>query len=129
MNAEMLTLIAQEGGGGGAGALVGVVVYLAIVVLAIAGMWKVFDKAGQPGWGILIPIFNVYLLLKVAGRPGWWLLLAFIPFVNLILLVVPFDIAKNFGKGTGFGLGLLFLGFIFYPILGFGSAQYQGPPA
>ena len=93
-------------------------------------MWKVFTKAGQPGWACLIPIYNLYVLCKIAGRPGWWLLLMLIPFVNIIILIILcIDIAKSFGNGVGFGLGMAFLGFIFWPILGFGSAQYQGPSA
>ncbi|WP_071516197.1 DUF5684 domain-containing protein [Geitlerinema sp. PCC 9228] len=98
---------------------------LAVVIVAIAGNWMVFEKAGRPGWAVIIPFYNVYVMLKVAGRPGWWLILSFIPLVNLILIVVPFDIASKFGKGAGYGLGLLFLPFIFYPILGFGSARYR----
>jgi hypothetical protein len=95
----------------------------------IAAMWKVFSKAGQPGWAILIPFYNLYVICKIAGRPGWWLILMFIPLVNFIILVIlDIDIAKNFGKGAGFGIGLLLLPFIFFPILGFGSAQYQGAP-
>jgi uncharacterized membrane protein YhaH (DUF805 family) len=115
----------QQGGEMGGGMLVFLVVYLAIVVVNIVAMWRVFTKAGQPGWGIFVPFYNIYLMLKIAGRPGWWLILAFIPLVNLILIVIPFDIARNFGKGGGFGLGLLLLGFIFYPILAFSDAQYQ----
>jgi hypothetical protein len=112
-------------GNGGIG-FFGGLIYLAILVLVIAGCWKMFVKAGQPGWGILIPIYNLYLMIKVAGRPGWWLILMFIPLVNLIVgIVIAADIARNFGKGIGFVLGLIFLGFIFYPILGFGSAQYR----
>lgn len=99
---------------------------LAIMIVIIAALWKVFTKAGQPGWGCLIPIFNIYLMLKIAGRPGWWLILAILPIVSLILLVIPFDIAKKFGQSVGFGVGLLLLPFIFYPILGFGDAKYQG---
>lgn len=106
------------------------IISLAICVLIIAAMWKVFAKAGQPGWACLIPIYNIYVLCKIAGRPGWWLLLMLIPFVNFIILIILcVDIAKSFGKGVGFALGLVFLGFIFWPILGFGSAQYQGPSA
>jgi hypothetical protein len=100
---------------------------LAFVVLVLASMWKVFTKAGQPGWAALIPIFNVYILLKIAGRPGWWLLLLLIPLVNLIVgIITAIDVAKAFGKGAGFGLGLAFLGFIFYPVLAFGDAVYLG---
>ena len=97
------------------------------IVLMIAGMWKVFSKAGQPGWAAIIPIFNLYVMCKVAGRPGWWLLLFLIPLVNVIIaIIVNVDISKRFGKGVGFALGMIFLPFIFWPILGFGSAQYQG---
>jgi hypothetical protein len=129
MNAGLSWFLAQAGNypdSGGGGSIIGTLIYLAIVVLAIVGGWKVLEKAGQPGWGIIIPIYNMYLLLKVAGKPGWWLILMFIPFVNIIIaILVNLDIAKNFGKGAGFGLGLAFLGFIFYPILGFGDAQYR----
>lgn len=96
----------------------------------IAAVWKVFSKAGQPGWAAIIPIFNFYVMCKVAGRPGWWLLLFLIPFVNLVIaIIVTVDIAKRFGKGVGFAIGMILLPFIFWPILGFGSAQYQGAAA
>jgi len=109
------------------GIVILIIIYIAIVLFLIVSMWKVFEKAGQPGWGVLIPIYNIYLLLQIAGRPGWWLILYLIPFVNFVIaIIVSIDIAKNFGKETGFGLGLAFLGIIFYPILAFGSAQYQG---
>ncbi len=100
---------------------------LVIAVVMIAAMWKVFTKAGQPGWASIIPIYNLYILCKIAGRPGWWLLLMLIPFVNFIIaIILCIDVAKNFGKGAGFGVGLALLGVIFWPILGFGSATYQG---
>ena len=104
--------------------------WLTVMILIIAGCWKVFTKAGQPGWASIIPIFNVYIWCKIVGRPGWWVILLLIPFVNFIIgIILSIDLAKSFGKGVGFGLGLALLGFIFWPILGFGSAQYQGPAA
>ena len=104
--------------------------WLAFAVLMIAALWKVFTKAGQPGWAAIVPILNTYFVCKVAGRPGWWVILMFIPFVNLIIwIILCIDVAKSFGKGAGFGVGLLLLPIIFFPILGFGSAQYQGPSA
>jgi len=110
----------------GAGESITNLIWIAIVVLVIAGLWKTFSKAGRPGWGAIIPIYNVVLLLEIAGRPIWWIILFFVPIVNFIVAIfVAIDVAKNFGKGVGFGLGLAFLGFIFYPILGFGSARYQ----
>lgn len=120
------TVLLQSDGGGGAGGAIILLIYLAIIVAMIAGLWKVFEKAGQPGWGAIIPIYNYYLMLKVAKRPDWWLILYFIPLVSLIpAIIVPIDIAKNFGKGVGYGLGLVFLPFIFFPLLGFSDAQYQ----
>jgi uncharacterized protein DUF5684 len=104
--------------------------WLMFVVLMIAALWKIFSKAAQPGWAAITPIVNTCFLIKVAGRPGWWLILMFIPLVNFIIwIILCIDVAKNFGKGTGFGIGLLLLPFIFFLILGFGSARYQGATA
>lgn len=123
------SMLAQAAGNDGGGAIV-LLIELAIVVVIIAGIWKVFTKAGQPGWFAIIPIFNLYILLKIVGRPWWWLILFIIPLVGLIVaIVVSVDVAKSFGKGVLFGIGLALLGFIFFPILGFGQAQYQGPSA
>jgi hypothetical protein len=103
---------------------------LAIIVLGIVSGWKVFTKANKPGWAVLIPIYNVYVLTQIVGRPWWFILLLLIPLVNIIVgIVLSIDLAKSFGKGAGFGLGLALLGFIFYPILAFGSATYKGPSA
>ena len=116
-------------GGGIAGAISGLIT-LAIVVLVLAGMWKVFTKAGEPGWAVIVPIYNLIVLLKIAGKPVWWIILLIIPFVNFIILIlVALGVAKAFGKGAGFGIGLAFLGPIFYPILGFGDAKYVGAGA
>lgn len=96
-----------------------------LTIFMIAGMWKVFTKAGQPGWACLIPIYNVIVLLRIARKPGWWFFLLLIPLVDIyFLFVISIEIARNFGQGTGFGIGLVLLSFIFYPILGFGSARY-----
>ena len=103
--------------------------YGAIILLWIAGMWKVFEKAGEPGWAAIIPIYNAIVLLKIAGRPLWWIILFLVPLVNLIIaIMVGVDIAKRFGKGAGFGIGLALLPFIFYPVLGFGDARYNPGP-
>jgi hypothetical protein len=115
-----------------AAAMAGLIVsliQLGVAILVIAGLWKTFSKAGQPGWAAIIPIYNIIVLLQVAGRPIWWILLFLIPCVNFIFLfIISLDVAKNFGKGAGFGIGLALLGFIFYPILGFGDAKYQPVP-
>ncbi len=128
-------LLATSGtnGGGIAAAIGGMLfffLWIALILFFIIGMWKVFSKAGQPGWAAIIPIFNVYVLCKIGGRPGWWLILFFIPIVNLVIsAIVSIDVAKSFGRSALFGIGLWLLGFIFYPILGFGSAEYVGPSA
>ena len=121
-------LVASSGAGIGIG--VGVVIYVAVIVFEIAALWHVFVKGGRPGWAAIIPFYNYYVLLKVVGRPGWWLILYFIPIVNIVVwLIVAIDLAKSFAKGTGYGVGVFFLAFVFVPILGFGSARYVGPAA
>ena len=104
--------------------------YLAFTILMLAAWWKIFTKAGQPGWACIIPIYNLYILIKIAGKPGWWIVLFLIPVVNFVIaIIVHIGVANNFGKSALFGLGLAFLPFIFYLILAFGDAQYIGPPA
>lgn len=116
----------DSGGGGGAG-IVALIVQLAIIAFFVATMWKIFTKAGEPGWAAIVPIYNVIVLLKIAGKPWWWLFLMFIPFVGLIVSIfVALALAKAFGKSTGFAVGMILLGFIFYPMLAFGSAEYEG---
>jgi len=103
---------------------------LAVAVALIASLWKVYAKAGQPGWAAIVPIYNCVILLKIVGKPIWWLILLLIPFVNFVILIIVYiALAKSFGKGAGFGIGLVLLGFIFFPILGFGDAKYLGPPS
>ncbi len=104
--------------------------YLFILVFSVVVGWKIFVKAGKPGWAAIIPIYNLIVLLEIVGRPIWWVILMFIPLANLIVSVILcFDLAKSFGKSVGFGLGLLLLGIVFAPILAFGSASYKGPAA
>ena len=109
---------------------VGVVIYLVLLVLFVAAAWMIFAKAGEAGWKAIIPIWNTLVLLKIVGRSWWWIILMLIPFVNIIIwLIVSLDLAKSFGRGSGFGVGLFFLPFIFGPILGFGSSTYRGAAA
>ena len=104
-----------------------VIIYLAIVVIELVAYWKVFTKAGKPGWAIIIPIYNIIVLLQIVGKPWWWLILLCIPVVNIIFAIWALNLLSlSFGKDVGFTLGLIFLSPIFIPILGFGSAQYKG---
>ena len=133
MNLFNLFLQSNDGVLGG---LIGSTVLIAIsmvgvfaILFVIAGWWKMFDKAAQPGWMALIPILNVYILLKIAGRPGWWLILYLIPIVQIVVnIIVAIDLGKAFSKDTLYSLVLLFLfAPIGYIILGFSDAVYEGP--
>jgi len=107
------------------GPAVTMIVVLAIVVVVIASFWAVFTKAGQPGWAVIIPFYNIFVLLKIANKPGWWLVLYLIPVVGFVIsILVALAVAKNFGKTDLFGIGLVFLPFICFPILAWGDAQY-----
>src|SRR6266704_7185840 len=102
--------------------------WFAFVLLMIAAWWKIFSKAGQPGWAAIIPIYNWIVWCKIVGRPAWWVLLLLICF-PIFFIILSIDLAKSFGKGVGFAIGLILVSIIFFPILGFGSATYQGPSA
>jgi hypothetical protein len=105
----------------------GVIVYLLFVIFYLAGFWRIFEKAGRPGWASLIPFYNFYVLTKIADRPVWYLFLLFFPFANIFAFCsICNGVSTKFGKNMGYTLGLIFLGFIFFPALGFGSAQYEG---
>lgn len=96
-----------------------------IWLIMVIAHWKLFTKAGQPGWASIIPIFNFYILLKIIGKPSWWLILLFVPIANFIIAVWSANLlAKRFGKDELYTIGLLLFPYIFYPILAFGSAQY-----
>ena len=98
------------GGGGGANAFLIIydIVVLAVSVIQIIGMWKVFVKAGQPGWAAIIPIYNTIVLLQITDKPIWWFILFCIPFVNLIVAIIVYiELANRFGQGAGYAIGLL----------------------
>src|SRR5487761_1774473 len=132
----LLPLQATYNSGGGAGAfIVGPVLIAIFVVPTIVGMWKVFQKAGKPGWAAIIPIYGNLVWLEVIGQSWAWIfayLLVFIPVIGGLGLLgisiyLSLDMARSFGKQTGFGVGLALLSFVFYPILGFGPDRYLGP--
>ena len=103
------------------------VICLVLVLVLLVAMWRVYDKAGVPGWTGIIPFVNYFFLAKAAGKPMWWGILCFVPIVNIVVwFILCIDLAKRFHKGTGFGIGLALLPIIFFPILGFGDAQ-AGP--
>ena len=102
------------------------VIWIAVVALMVVSLWKVFVKAGQPGWAAIIPIYNWVILLRMAGKPEWWVVvILLVPIANLVLAIMAMiALAERFGKGAGFGVGLALLGIIFFPILAFSDAQY-----
>ena len=117
------------GNAAAAGVGIGVmIVWLVFVVVMIAALWKVFTKAGEPGWAAIVPIYNYVVLDKIAGRPTWWIIL-WLFITPIPYIVVSFDLAKRFNKGAGFAIGLIVLPFIFYPMLAWGDASYRAAPA
>ena len=112
-------------------ATIGVWIFLygsvAYTLFILVAYWLLYEKAGEPGWVSLIPFYNLYVFNTMAGKPGWWLILWILPFVNVVIaILVCIALAEKFGKGVGYGLGILFLGFIFIPLLAFGDAVYEG---
>lgn len=116
----------MEQGGGGAM----VFVQLALMVLVVVSFWKIFSKAGKPGWAAIVPIYNIVVYLQVVNRPIWWIILLLIPIVNIVVaIILTNDLAKSFNKGIGWTIGMLLLGVVFYPMLAFSSDPYVGRPA
>jgi hypothetical protein len=125
---HMVLLQTTASADAGTSSLISTVISLAIAVVMIVAIWKVFEKAGRPGWAAIIPIYNTITLLNITGKSGWWFLGMLVPFLNIYVYIrLVFNLASVFGRGIGFGFGLLFLFPIFLLILAFGDAQYVGP--
>lgn len=104
-----------------------IVIGISIALLEIVALWFVLDKAGEPGWAAIIPIYNYLMVIKIAGKPWWFILLMLIPVVNLVIYIIILNgLSRNFGKSEAFTVGLFFLRFIFLPILGFGKSTFVG---
>ena len=112
---------------GGLGILL-VISLLALIIslVTVISYWKIFEKAGQPGWTSVIPVYNTIVLLKISQKPEWWVILYFIPLVNTVIhIIVSIALAECFQKDTGFALGIILIPLVFYPILAFGDSQYM----
>jgi len=108
--------------------LIMVFLYIALFAICIVSSWKIISKAGEPGWACLIPIYNLYIMFKIVYGNGWKFLLLLIPIVNIIISIkYTIDLAKVYGQGTLFGIGLIFVPFVFQLLLAFGDSEYQGP--
>ncbi len=103
--------------------------YLGLAAFYIICYWKIFIKAGKPGWAAIVPVYNIIVALEIVSLPWWFIfLMIFVPVANIVIgIILLFQLAKAFGKSVAFGFGLLFLGFVFIPILAFGSATYAKP--
>lgn len=105
-----------------------VIVVLAVAVISLVGMWKIFVKAGKPGWAAIVPIYNTYCLFEISFGTGWLFLLCLVPCVNVVITIIMWiKLAQAFAKGAAYGIGILFLPVVFLPMLGFSDAQYIGP--
>ncbi len=111
---------------GVASAMVMVIISLTIAAFLIIAQWKLFVKAGEPGWAAIVPIYNAVVLMKIAGKPEWWVVLMFVPFANIVVLILmDIGLARNFGRSDAFAIGLIFLPYIFLAVLGFGDSRYS----
>lgn len=103
-------------------------IYLLIFIIIIAGLWKIFEKAGKPGWAAIIPIYNLVVLLEIVNKPVWWIILLLIPFVNFVIAIILYhQLSLSFGQGVGMTILMILLPFVAFPMLGFGSATYTKP--
>lgn len=104
------------------------IIYLGILVLILTSRYKIFEKAGKPGWTSLVPVYSFVVLLSIVGKPWWWTLLLFVPGVNVIIFIMVIHrVALSFGKDNTFAAGLILLGFIYIPLLAYSETQYYGP--
>lgn len=114
------------------GAVFGVIfmiIYLVVLVLLIVSLWKLFTKAGKPGWAAIIPIYNSVVMCEIAGRPLWWVVLLFIPLVNIVVgAILGLEFVRAYGKDTAFQVLSIFFPYVIYPIMGFSkNTKYVGP--
>lgn len=103
------------------------IISMAICVVMIIAMWKIFKKAGKNGWEAIVPVYNVIVMLEISNIPVWQIVFYFIPFANIYIMFKQYiELAKKFGKSSGFGVLTAFFPFVCLPILGFGSVSYEG---
>ncbi len=99
---------------------------LLLCIIWFVGMWRVFEKAGEPGWAALIPFYNLWVMVRMGGKPWWWFFMFLIPLVNLVfLLLLSLAMAKKFDQPVIFGIALFLFPFIFYMIIGFSDMRYR----
>lgn len=102
------------------------VITAVVTILLVVAYWRIFEKAGEPGWKSIIPLYSSYTLCKLVFSSGWFFLLELIPVVGFVVRVVRrYRLSRAFGHGVGFTLGLIFLPNIFTLILGFNKDEFH----
>jgi hypothetical protein len=100
-------------------------ILIIFIIIPLISLWKLYEKAEQPGWAAIVPFYNLIILMKIIDKPWWWALLCMIPYLGAIWGIWSTNLlVKRFGKSEGFTIGVLFLGFIFLPMLAFGDSRY-----
>ena len=125
---ELEAMMGGAAAAAGIGMLVVAIICTIMGVLIVAGLWKIFTKAGKPGVAAIVPIWNYVVMVEMIGKPMWWVIMLIVPCTAIVWVWMFYiELAKCFGKSAGFGVCMVFFPFICIPILGFGSAQYQRP--
>lgn len=108
------------------GGMLGFIVSILVLAIVIAGLWKAFEKADEPGWAAIVPLYNLWVMVRISDNDWWWFLLFLIPIVQIIALIkVSVDVSEQFGQGLLFGIGLWLVPVVFWPLLGFGDYEYR----
>jgi len=105
-------------------------IYLVLIILIATGIWRMFEKAGKPGWAALVPLYREWNMVQMTGKSLWWFFLLFVPLVNFVIIVrLYIEVARAFGKRGSYALMMVFFPFVAFPTLGFGAARYKDPNA
>jgi hypothetical protein len=114
--------------------ILGAIFAIVCIIVAITAEWKLFEKAGRPGWAAIVPLYNSWVLFEISGKPGWWVLIGLIPYLGWLILFVltiiaMIELARRFDQSTMFAIvGLVIFQVVGFLILGFGDAEYRIPP-
>ena len=104
-----------------------IILWIVMTIVLIVANWKIFTKAGKPGWAILIPIYNIIVMMQIIKKPLWWVIILFVPIVDIVFVIlIVYNLVIKFGQPGWHVILALFLGIIYYPYLAFSKAEYQG---
>lgn len=104
------------------------IISLVIAVFMVVSLWRLFAKAGKPGWASIVPFYNYIVMLEIAGKPIWWFAMFFVPFADIVFAIMTlFAFVKAYGRSDGFAVLSIFFPFVTYPMMAFSaSTQYVG---